>query len=124
MRKLQGVGRFTYGAGSIVDTAELWDYTCNLGRHRREHSNELLRLVIAMRLEKSTMMKDREEAFKKARAGLMGVVDELVYAQMMMQGRLLEARYLRQSELVKDKTLVEVDVMKRKSSGMYFRGTP
>jgi hypothetical protein len=98
----EGVGSFTYDAGSIVDTTELRDYTCNLGCRGREYSDELLRHVVAMRLEKSIMTKAREESFLKARAKIMSVVDELVYAQMMMQGRLIEARHQRQSELVKE----------------------
>jgi len=32
------------------------------------------------------MPKVREETFERVRTDLMGVVDELVYAQMMMQG--------------------------------------
>jgi len=44
------------------------------------------------------MTKAREEAFRKVRTDLMGVVDELVYAQMMMQGRLIEARHQRPME--------------------------
>jgi len=51
-----------------------------------------------MRTEKASMTKAREEAFKKVRTDLMGVVDELVYAQMMMQGRLIEARHQRPME--------------------------
>ncbi|KAE9525680.1 hypothetical protein AGLY_014207 [Aphis glycines] len=67
----EGVDRFTYGAGSIVDTVELRDYTCILGRRGREISDELLRLIMAMKTEKASMTKAREEAFKKTRTGLM-----------------------------------------------------
>jgi len=93
----EGVDRFTYGVGSIMDTIELRDYTCTLERRGREQADKLSALVTAMRVDKSTMTKPREEAFRKIRTDLMNVVDELVYAQMMMQGRLLEPRGLQQS---------------------------
>jgi len=94
----EGTEAFSYGVGSIVDTVELRDYTCILGCRAREHSDELIRLILAMRTEKASMTKAREEAFRKVRTDLMGVVDELVYAQMMMQGRLIEARHQRPME--------------------------
>jgi len=96
----EGVDRFTYGVGSIMDTIELRDYTCTLGRRGREQADKLSALVTAMRVDKSTMTKPREEAFRKIRTDLMNVVDELVYAQMMMQGRLLEARHQRHQQSV------------------------
>jgi len=102
----EGVDRFTYGAGSIVDTVELRDYTCILGRRGRELSDELLRLIMTMKTEKASMTKAREEAFKKTRTGFMNVIDELVYAQMMIQGRLIEARHRSNHQTVSDRTPV------------------
>lgn len=102
----EGIDRFTYGAGSIVDTVELRDYTCILGRRGRELSDELLRLIMSMKTEKASMTKAREEAFKKTRTGFMNVIDELVYAQMMIQGRLIEARHQRSHQTVSDRTPV------------------
>ncbi|KAF5191605.1 hypothetical protein FRX31_018809, partial [Thalictrum thalictroides] len=61
----EGTERFSYGVGSIVDTVELRDYTCTLGRRAREHSDELIRLILAMRTDKASMTKAREEAFRK-----------------------------------------------------------
>lgn len=52
------------------------------------------------------MTKVREEAFKKTRSGFMHVINELVYAQKMIQGRLIEASHQRSHQMVSEKTPV------------------